>query len=410
MVPLDASSILAGDVSSTSCPVVVPGQSPARAQHRASSKRDLSTQTIMIVDDALSVIVMVQKYLREAGFSRFLTTTDATQALSMISEGAPDVILLDIQMPHVSGLEILESVRADENLVGLPVIILTSTTDSQVKSQALELGATDFLAKPFDPHDLVPRVRNALVLKAQFDHLANHADELEHQVRERTSALRLAEKEVIECLAQASEFRDNDTGHHVIRVGLYAAIIARELGWGDDEVELIQQAAQLHDVGKIGIPDSILLKPGKLDPGEFDIIRTHCEIGKGICDKHSLHPDPLVRSHVGVGAMIMGGKISPILKLAASIAFTHHEKWDGTGYPLGLTVENIPIEGRITAVSDVFDALSNKRPYKPAFPIEQCFDILKESRGTHFDPAVLDAFFACTDQILRTRKEYADVL
>jgi putative two-component system response regulator len=265
-------------------------------------------------------------------------------------------------------------------------LVLTAANDPKIKLQALRFGASDFLAKPVDPSEMTLRVENVLAVKAYQDHLSQYSERLEQQVRVRTEELERSRQEAIHCLARAGEYRDDDTGHHVTRVGRYSRLIAAELGLPQDQIELLEQAAQLHDVGKIGVPDAILHKPGKLDPREF----------------HRL------KSHTSIGLQIMGSTHSPVLRLAAMIAASHHEKWDGTGYPLGLAGTAIPLEGRIVAVADVFDALSSERPYKPAFPIEQCMTILAEGRGRHFDPSVLDAFFRRQDEVLRIRQEYLD--
>jgi len=192
-------------------------------------------------------------------------------------------------------------------------------------------------------------------------------------------------------------------------VGKYAGIIARELGLAPELAQLIEHAAPLHDVGKIGVPDDILLKPGKLDPDEYEFIQRHGNFGKRILEPMPDSEWRVFRSHTETGASIMNHSNSPIIRTASRIAVTHHERWDGTGYPLGLAGEDIPIEGRITAVADVFDALSSKRPYKPAFPLEKCFSIMLDARGQHFDPEVLDAFLNCKDEVVRVQIEYADI-
>jgi putative two-component system response regulator len=201
---------------------------------------------------------------------------------------------------------------------------------------------------------------------------------------------------------------DNDTGRHILRVGRYAGIIARALGFSEDDAANLELAAQMHDVGKIGIPDSILRKPERLEPAEFEIIQKHCDYGRSIFQRMPDVDRDLVRGHAEMGAKILDVQSSPVMRLAASIAFTHHEKWDGTGYPLGLAGEDIPIEGRITAVADVLDALNSRRPYKAAMPLEQCFQIIQEKRGTHFDPQVVDAFFARRAAIVRVQIELSD--
>jgi putative two-component system response regulator len=327
----------------------------------------------------------------------------------MMIRTEPDLVLLDIVMPRFTGLDILAAIRADAQFAHIPVVMLTALEDHQTKCQALSQGATDFLAKPVDPSELVSRVRNVLVVKAHYDHLRCHAADLERMVKERTAQLEASHQNVIHCLARAAEFRDDDTGRHVLRVGCYAAIIARQLGWDESAVQMLQQAAQLHDVGKIGIPDAILGKPGKLTPQEFETIQKHCGFGKRIFESLTDSEWSVWRKHAELGQRILGDCPSPVLEMAAQIALTHHERWDGTGYPIGLAGEDIPLVGRITAVADVFDALSTKRSYKAAFPLEKCFEILTEGRGKHFDPTVLDAFFAVREKIVSVQISYAEV-
>lgn len=326
----------------------------------------------------------------------------------MIRTRQPDLVLLDIKMPRISGLEILETMRKEPEIAQIPVIIVTASNEPKVKLAALRLGASDFLSKPVDPSELMLRLENVLAVKAYQDHLAEYSERLEKQVQSRTEELVRSRQEAIHCLARAGEYRDDDTGHHVTRVGQYSALIAHELGFPKSGIELIEQAAQLHDVGKIGIPDSILHKPGKLEPHEFELIQEHCGIGRRIINPLSHEESIRLKSHTSVGLQIMGSTSSPVLKLAAVIAASHHEKWDGTGYPKGLAGNAIPIEGRIVAVADVFDALSSARPYKKAFPLEKCLAILQEGRGKHFDPRVLDAFFARIDEAKAIRERYED--
>jgi putative two-component system response regulator len=360
---------------------------------------------IMIVDDEPINIMAVKKYLKDAGFSRLAATTDPRQIVAALQQEKPDVLLLDIMMPGVNGLDVLQTVRASEQFARTPVLILTAVEDRKVKAAALDLGATDFLTKPVDPVDLVPRVRNVIAIKAYQDYLCEHADELERQVQLRTAELESSRMEVIHCLGRAAEYRDNDTGMHVVRVGRYAGIIARQLALDPATVELIEHAAPLHDVGKIGVPDAVLLKRGRLTDDEFELIRRHCEFGKRIVGEAHGDDGRALAGHTTIGATIMNVGRSPTLQMATRIAMTHHEKWDGSGYPRGLAGEQIPLEGRITAVADVFDALSHDRPYKSAFPLEQCFAMMEQERGKHFDPRVLDAFFARRREILRVRLE-----
>ncbi len=366
----------------------------------------LKHSSVMIVDDEPVNVKILKKYLTGAGYENFITTSDSTEALPLIVDRQPDVILLDVMMPDVNGLEILEAIRSKLDMQHTPVLILTAASDKDTKMTALMLGATDFLPKPVDPSELALRVRNALIVKAHQTHLENYSTMLEDQVRQRTIELQDSRREVIHVLACAAEYRDHETGNHVIRVGLYASAIAQQLGLPSDQVALLEQAAVLHDVGKIGIPDSILLKPAKLDDGEKAMMQNHCDYGLNILRGIPANRDTAIP---GQESPYLSSQ-SPILQMAATISISHHEKWDGTGYPIGLSEDLIPIEGRITAVADVYDALSSDRPYKKAFSWDKCCQILEEGRGTHFDPAVLDAFFIRQDEILNIRNEYADVV
>ena len=346
----------------------------------ATANPTLCDARIAIVDDEPINIKVARKYLQGVGYHQFVTTTDSTTAVSMIAGESPDVVLLDIMMPLVSGIDILRAVRADSRLCHIPILILTASTDAQTKLMALESGATDFLAKPVDPNELVPRIRNALIVKAHHDHLARYSEQLEEQVRARTRELEASRLEVIHCLARAGEFRDDATGEHVLRVSRYARIIALELGLSLTDCANIELAAQLHDVGKIGLPDAILLKRGKLTDDEYAVVQRHCEIGSRI-----------VRPNIEDVLSRQGAITGDILEIAARIALTHHERWDGAGYPRGLAGESIPIEGRIVAVADVFDALRSARSYKSAMSPDEAVAKMNQSRGTHFDPRILDA-------------------
>jgi putative two-component system response regulator len=381
-----------------------------RERMPSATSVDLPTQPkIMIVDDEILTIEVVKEHLSVEGYKNFVSTDSAVHALSMINSEQPDVVLLDIRMPQVSGLDILKEMRGDRRLANIPVIVLTASTDDEIKLQALQLGATDLLHKPVHSGELLARLRNTLMAKAHQDHWRNYSATLESAVRERTAELEVSRQEVILCLARAAEFRDDDTGQHVIRVGTYARIIGDQLGMEKSALDILEQAAQLHDIGKIGIDDAILRKPAKLTPEEFDDMQRHCNYGKKIIQRMT-DPEALqMRRHTELGAKILNPGRSPILELAVKIALTHHERWDGSGYPLGLAGDHIPIEGRITSVADVFDALSSKRPYKPAFPLEKCFAIMREGRGTQFDPEVLDSFFARQDDVVQVQITYADV-
>ena len=359
---------------------------------------------VMIIDDEPSTAIVVKKYLKKAGFTKLSVETDSTKAAERITTEVPDILLLDVHMPGVSGLEILEQIREVDETSTMPVIFLTSSTDTDLRVMALNLGANDFLSKPVVVSELVARVKNTLLAKAHVDLLAGYSSQLERQVESRTAELVASRREAIQCLARAAELRDDITGKHVIRVGRYAAIIARELGYDPQAIIDLEHAAQLHDVGKIGIPDAILNKPDSLSNDEYEMMKNHCRTGSKIISGENLDEIQTLAQIRN----IVGECSSPVMRLAALVAETHHEKWDGSGYPHGLAGEEIPVEGRITAICDVFDAVSTKRPYKNAYPIDECFQIILKGSGTHFDPRVVEAFFRCRDEILEAFEELKD--
>ncbi|BBO36508.1 HD domain-containing phosphohydrolase [Lacipirellula parvula] len=361
---------------------------------------------LMVVDDEPTNVKIVRRLLELEGFSQFVTTTDGRKAMTLIRDEKPDCVLLDLMMPFVTGLDVLDEMRHDPATAHIPAIILTAVTDHKVRCEALKRGATDFLNKPVDPAELAPRVINVLAAKAYQDQLVEYNHSLEAAVRERTRLLEQAYREIGLVLARAAEYRDNDTGLHVVRVGRYARIIGEELGIVGDDADLLERAAQLHDVGKIGIPDSILLKPGRLTDDEFELMKRHCAFGDRILQPYSGDEPQL---EIGEPPLsVANGGATPLLVLAHRIAMSHHEHWDGSGYPVGLAAEAIPLEGRITAVADVFDALSSRRCYKDSFPVDECFDTMAEKRGTQFDPRVLDAFLRRRDEVADVLMRYAD--
>lgn len=366
------------------------------------------TGRLLVVDNDPDVRDRLASDLTEFGYGRFLSTSDCTDALDLIRQERPELILLDMMDADLSGLEILHVMRQDHRLRHLAVLAMVDGSDPDMRSTCVKYGVTDLLTKPVDPAELQLRVRNGLLNRLYRDQLVSQEERLQRQVRERTADLAASRREVVFCLARAAEYRDDDTGHHVYRVGKYVGIVARELGFSESRIEMLELAAQLHDIGKIGIPDYILRKPGKLLPTEYEVMKHHCRIGKDI-----IRPAEYVwttgNGDYGHHQYESNGMAnSTLLLTAAQIAQTHHEWWDGTGYPLGLKGEDIPIEGRMTAVADVFDALCSKRPYKQAFPHERCFEILDAGSGTHFDPAVVEAFIARADEVLAVQEAYGD--
>jgi putative two-component system response regulator len=286
-----------------------------------------------------------------------------------------------------------------------PVITLTASRDRETRLQIIELGVADFLSKPIDETELSTRLRNVIEAKRYREHLSQSAEQLERAVRQRTSQLEESRRDVVLCLARAAEYRDDNTGHHVIRVGRYSSILAAELGLPPVFVDMIEFAAQLHDVGKIGIPDSILHKPGRLTTEEMEVMRHHAEMGWKIIA-------PMAESKVVCegteGEDGSAGSQSPMLVMAARIALSHHEWFNGNGYPQRLSGTSIPLEARITAVADVFDALSTPRCYKPAIPLDRCFQTVEEESGSHFDPSVVRALLSARSLIEKQFHQLAD--
>lgn len=327
---------------------------------------------ILAVDDEPANLSLLERILARAGYHRFKGITDPRQVLPLYNSFRPDLILLDLAMPHFDGFAVLRQL-VPRIAVGpyLPILVLTADVTTDTKKRALAAGAKDLLVKPFDPVEVLLRIQN--LLEARFLHLRLHDQNrlLEERVRERTRELEEAHLEILDRLAVAAEYRDDDTRDHTRRVGQYAMLVARSLGRPQEEIEMLRRAAPLHDLGKIGIPDAILLKPGRLTLQEFEIMKTHTIIG----------------------AKVLAGARTPLLQLAEEIALTHHERWDGSGYA-GLPGDSIPVCGRIVAVVDTFDALTHERPYKPAWSIDQAAEEIARASGTQFDPQVVDAFLA----------------
>jgi putative two-component system response regulator len=330
---------------------------------------DFRNARILIVDDEDANVEMLRRILTRAGLTQIESTTDSRQAGSLYDAHHPDLILLDLHMPHMDGLEVMDQLNEIARAPYLPILILSGDLTPEARRDALSHGAKDFVNKPFQADELLLRIRTLLETRLLYVQIQSQNQLLEAKVRERTRELVEAQIEIIERLAIAAEFRDDTTGHHTQRVGQMSALLARQLGLPDTQVSLIGRAAPLHDVGKIGVPDTILMKMGKLTPAEFEIVKQHTVIG---------------------GRILSGGKFA-LLKLAEEIAVSHHERWDGDGYA-GMRGAAVPLPGRIVAVADVFDALIQQRPYKPAWPVAEAIAEIDRQRGRQFDPDVVDAF------------------
>ncbi len=340
---------------------------------------------VFVIDDAQINLKTYEKLIRSLDVN-VLTFTKATDALSALAQFEPDLVIVDYRMPGMDGIEFIVEFRAVPERRETPIVMLTAERDIEIRRRAIDLGAADFLNKPADPIEFAARVRNLLALSDSRKKLANRALHLADEVRKATAQIARREQETIHVLTRASEFRDNETGLHIVRMGRYSAILGRALGMDRNEQELLLLAAPMHDIGKVATPDQILLKPGKLTPEEWEIMK----------------------QHTTAGYEILRDSDSKLLQKGAEIALTHHEKWDGTGYPRNLAGDDIPISGRICALADVFDALTSIRPYKPAWPIERAVVHVHQGRGTHFDPSVVDAFERALSEIREVREKLAD--
>ena len=332
---------------------------------------------VVIVDDAPINLAMLQQIVSKLPDCEGVGFTDPVLALEWTLTNEPDLVVVDHMMPVLSGTELVEKFRT--YYPDIPVLMVTANNEADLRLQALQIGVTDFLNKPVDHAEFLARSTNMLALRRSHKNL-------KEEVRIATEVIRAQERETIFCLARAAEYRDPETGAHVIRMAHYSKHIARNLGLSVEEQDLLLQAAPMHDIGKVGTPDLILLKPGKLTDEEFSVMKQHVEIGYEVLNTSS----------------------SPLLKVAAEIAYTHHEKFDGSGYPQGLKGNNIPLFGRIVAVADVFDALTSKRRYKNAWAMAQAEQLLRDGAGTHFDPSCVSAFFTDFDEILSIKNKYPD--
>ncbi len=342
-------------------------------------------QKILVVDDVVENIDILIGMLKSS--YKMVAARNGEKALKLVgSKNPPDLILLDIMMPEMDGYEVCEKLKADETTKNIPVIFLTALSEEKNESRGLQLGAVDYITKPFSPELVRARIKNQIELKRHRDNLEGLVAERTAQLKRANQKLKISSLDTIHRLSRAAEYKDLDTGAHIQRMGQYAVALARKLGLNDKIVDAIQYAVPMHDVGKIGVPDRILLKPGKLTGAEFEIMKQHTIIGAKI----------LVDSDAG------------FIRLAEVVALTHHEKWDGSGYPNNLKNAEIPLAGCITAVSDVFDALTSKRPYKEPFSIDKSFNIIEAGRGGHFRPDIVDAFLEIKAEIVSIKEKYQD--
>ena len=341
--------------------------------------RSFRMARILIVDDEQANVDLLRRLLTREGFAHIESTTDSREAPTLYVRQRPDLILLDLHMPHLTGVDVMARLNEIAESSYLPILILSGDLTPEARRECLSRGAKDFVNKPFQADEILLRMKTLLETRFLYLQIQSQNQLLEAKVRERTRALEDAQIEIVGRLALAAEFRDDNTGQHTKRVGEMSALLARQLGLPASQVLLIRRAAPLHDVGKIGVPDTILMKRGKLTPEEFDIVKTHTVIGARI---------------------LSGGKF-PLLRLAEEIALSHHERWNGNGYA-GIRGSDIPLAGRIVTVADVFDALTQQRPYKPAWPVGDAIAEIEAQRARQFDPDVVDAFMRIIEQTRAT--------
>ena len=347
---------------------------------------DVINANILIVDDEPANILVLKKILEMKGYSNIVTTLDPTQALPLYLEHRSDLILLDINMPVMDGYEVMQHLRDKLNKKLPPILVLTAQHTQSFRQRALDSGALDYVTKPFNAEELLSRVHNLLAVEMANKYMRLQNEILEQKVYERTQELHDTRLQVVRRLGRAAEYRDNETGLHIIRMSKMAVVIAKAAGMDEEQCDLLLNAAPMHDIGKIGIADEILLKPGKFEPEEWAIMQTHAQIG----------------------ADILSGDDSELMKMAHDIALSHHEKWNGKGYPNGLKGEEIPLVGRITALSDVFDALTSVRPYKKAWTVEDAINFIKDESGEHFEPRLVEHMVDNLEEIIKVKEQYSE--
>ena len=343
---------------------------------------------VLIVDDTPVNLVLFSALVQKLAGCTDFPFDEPLKALEWAKTNTTDLLILDYMMPDMDGLEFITAFRKLPGHDETPILMVTASDQKEVRYAALDTGATDFLMKPLDRVEFLTRSRNMLALQASRKKLGDHAAWLADEVRKATSEIVLRERETVLRLSKAAEYRDPETGAHIMRMAHYSQLIARQLGLKIEEQELILEAAPLHDIGKVGIPDGILLKPGKLTEAEFEIMRQHAQIGYEV----------------------LKGSSSRVLQSGAEIALGHHEKFDGSGYPRGLAGEAIPLFSRIVAVADVFDALTSERPYKRMWDDESANRLIRSQTGLHFDPRCVDAFFSGWDDVMQIRQTFRDTV
>jgi len=339
---------------------------------------------ILIVDDNLTNISLLEQLLNMIGYSNVESTSNPEEVIPLYKIHVYDLILLDLNMPVLNGFDIMKAIAKEINEDYLPVIVITAMNDQDVCKQSLSMGARDFITKPFDHIEVSHRIYNMLEVRVLYNQHYEHEKILEEKVKQRTLELEHTNIEMIRRLGQASEYRDNETGMHIFRMSIACKMLSIALELGDKFSQSMLEASPLHDLGKIGIPDKILLKEAPLDEDEWQIMKTHTTIGADLLAHHR----------------------SDIMNLSQSIALNHHEKWNGSGYPNGLAGSSIPIEARIASICDVFDALTSERPYKKAWPVKDVISYIKDNSAKQFDPKIVDKFITIIPEVIQLRNKY----
>lgn len=350
--------------------------------------KELNQSNILIVDDKVANINLLVDILEREGYENYISATDPRVVPKLCLLEKFDLILLDIIMPHMNGIQVMNALAEQVKDDYVPILVLTARTDPKTRKQALQAGAKDFLSKPFNDWEVALHIKNMLETRYFYKRQVLRTHTLEQEVRDRTREVRDSQLEIVRRLSRAGEYRDSDTGEHIVRMSRIAEILAKGLGLDKNACEMVLNACPMHDIGKIAIPDSILLKNGPLASEEWEIMKTHCQ----------------------AGSKILGGHHSEIIWTASQVAMCHHEKWDGTGYPNGLKGADIPLVARIAAVADVFDALTSVRPYKKAWPVEKAVDLIRRESGRHFDPEIVEVFLGHLPEIVAVKQEHPDTV
>lgn len=340
----------------------------------------------MIVDDQPINLELQYSILQEAGYKKIISIGDEREFLEKYKLHKPSLLLLDINMPYINGFNIIHQLKSIEAENQLAIVVLTAMNDKDIRLKSFELGVLDVMCKPFDVDEFLLRIERLLRMECLRRTTNSHVEALETIVAKRSDQLKKSRYSLIQRLGKAAEYRDEETGNHILRMSHICEVLAKACGWNEELCEIILHASPMHDIGKIGIPDSILLKPAKFAGPEWEIMKTH----------------PII------GAKLLDGDDSELMRMAKDIALYHHEKWDGSGYPYGLKGEAIPISARIASVADVFDALTSSRPYKPAWSIEKALEYISSNSESHFDPFVVDAFMNELPKVLSIRQKFSD--